>query len=641
MSNFPPELVGHVLNWEDASFLCVRLWLCGSTRLNTKLSACITTMNLASHWSLQFGLPSALYSLRSLRSLTLKSAGKLMRSPVEWSLALAKLPETLTSLDIASLDSSESLLNHGPGWTPTLPLTQPAQFSLGKSQFIDLAARFPHLLTLKLSEPFCSTKLPALPPNLTFLRAAFLKPQNGAPQKILSLLPRSLRFLDATLEYPKVAFELEDWANAPPQLESIRELILDENQDANDYSWIPRSIRAFHVVTKEERFCNISGISTLPPLLEVLEVSANQETMLPEGSSPGRFSHLPPCLTDLTLRADFESRGLGFSDREIRTLPRHLKKLLLITDLFDFRSAEELGPLGSSLWPSQLTHFEMALPMLVTHLRLLPPTITTLKVSLTEQAPSLLGKPTPFVIRSSSLPSALTDLNLVVVPGVKEIEFSGKLPTGITKLIVTNHNDVTRALTSTTVRFSLPPRLIILQATLSPASRIEDISNTLKSITHLTCAAFQANHLKLLLNSLTTFIVNFLALPPESGLEWPSSLTDLRIAGCPHETRSFVALSHLTRLRHLELPSQLTLQSIMMRHLPRSLKYVKMHLEDVDDNDVPFMPPFLEDAAIFWGPSFPLVSNFGRFWPLALTRSVPRHAEVEIKERRESIGADP
>ena len=642
LSSFPPELIGHTLNTEDGSFLIVRLWLCGDRRLNAKLVNCMTCVSLASNWSLQFGLPSVLFNLGSLRSLTLKSKGRLMKRPMDWASVLQRLPESLTSLAIESLDCVKSLLNYAPQWSPNLPLVVTTLYTRGLSQYINLECRFPQLVSLKLSKSILAIDLPGLPPTLTYLSARISQLESGI-KPILSVLPRSLRHLKATLESPKSPMEIQDWFDAPPLLESIRTIDVPLPEGDVDYSWIPRSLKSFRFQGPSKFPISISpkSMSTLPPFLEKLTVSATEETMLPEDSSAGRLSYLPMCLTSLHLQLNFEARGIGFSERELRTLPRTLRKLYLDTDRIDFESIALLGPSRSLIWPPKLTVLNMAVPMLISHLELLPSSIRTLVFNVRPDPPSVRYT-APIVIKSSTLPAALTDLHLVILNG--DVEFKGKIPPGITHLGVLNYSRVPQTLCYETVRSSLPPVLTNLQANLSPASSIQDMSIALRYLTRLSTAFFRAKHFSLLSTSITSLSIVLLDFAPKSelGLELPSSLTDLKISSCPHhETLGYISLRHLTRLKHLELPSQLSLRSIMMRHLPASLIYLKMRLEAIEEEDVPFMPPLLEDADIFWGSPILLISNFGQHWPLALTRGLPRHAEAKFMERRAVIGAGP
>lgn len=245
LNQLPPDHLGLILGSKHLSYLVLRLWMCGDSRLNSRLAAGITYINLKASWSLQSGFPSVLLRLRSLRYLSIKSKGRLFGNPMAWSGIALSLSPILETLKISCFDCDTAMRNFAPDWTATAPKFIETEYPMGKSTFIDLAQHMPRLTKLELTGtasgrpvPFFAQDLVALPPTLTELRVSLQR--RGHPN-MMSILPRSLLRLRSAAVGPANDAGIADWLESPPNLEHID--VINYYYPQPDFTWVPRSLR--------------------------------------------------------------------------------------------------------------------------------------------------------------------------------------------------------------------------------------------------------------------------------------------------------------------------------------------------------------------------------------------------------------
>lgn len=198
--SFPSDILALILHGSCSSYLVLTLWKCGNGKLNRKLAASITYLDLcdaSAHATSSW--PTLIAELRELRYLSINRFEMPICSPSHaLSAHLQTLSPTLRTLKISCKEASHSLYQYDPklGWYA-------GEYERGVSRYFDMCAIFPQLETLEVTETFgafysmCPTDFAALPPSLTSLKMP--PAQISASSRLDRLCPSGLIELNTML----------------------------------------------------------------------------------------------------------------------------------------------------------------------------------------------------------------------------------------------------------------------------------------------------------------------------------------------------------------------------------------------------------------------------------------------------------
>lgn len=573
LAHFPPDILGLILGSESSSFLVLRLWTCGNTILNSKLSTGLTFLCLKAMWSGHRGIPTLIQEFTSLRYLSLHSRAELLKNPADWQKVIKSFPRTLETLKLCSGDSKFALLNASPNKDMIEPEYIYSTYERGRSRFIDIGAYFPRLHTLGIDassthsfwySSVSPSDFPALPPTLTRLIAQF----TWQEPFLWSLLPKSLIYLDAGLVAPKTDSELESWSQAPPSLEHISWLRIDSDTIQGD--WIPNSLTS-------ARFNNL-GPAYLPPHLKSVLIQVHPALL--------RMPELPIGLT--TLHID------SFVGAKIPLLSPSLTELA-VHSFSDFPSLDKNNSAANPIWPSGLRSLQIGAAIDASQIALLPRSLLALTLSLSPQPP----ENAVVTLESGILPPLLSNLVFHFANGITKLNVNGALPPAITSLQILNRTQLELSVISTQNLFIAGLHSFTARLNMDiHQSGLWRISETLRLIN---VEKWFFEDLKLLPSALTNLTVFELNSDTKNGTQtpWkdvlPLSLKYLAIM----KTQENISLpdvdsfSHLSALRSMNLVTP-HLPSAIVRYLPPYLRALNIHLKHLEEVDAPFLPRFLE-----------------------------------------------
>ena len=311
-----------------------------------------------------------IYELSSLSHLALECNEEILGDPISWQSVIQRLPVTLETLSIRSLDARLALLHSKPGIKVEYVTTQ---YARGPSRLLDLETMFPRLRKLKIittenyspHPDLLTSDLPGLPSTLESLETRMLL---SSPASILSL-PPSLRFLlgRIVLGFEPANHPPPVW---PPHLENVewhgrihprKTWFSPASKEANlssapgwtvahsslDLPTTLRSFRANGVIAQEswgvlacpklpDTLTKLSlnsvdplSLGSLPQCLRIINIDTSYDydpigqQCLENGSGTTETSFWPPGLEELSFASAFASAA------HLVTLPPSLKLLKL------------------------------------------------------------------------------------------------------------------------------------------------------------------------------------------------------------------------------------------------------------------------------------------------------------------------
>ena len=608
LDQFPPEVLDLVLGTKTSSYLALRLWSCGNSILNSKLSSGITYINLKASWSLQIGFPSMLLNLPNLRYLSIKVKGNLMRHPLEWKGLILSLPSTLETLKFVCSDCDYILRNFAPEWTDRTPMYIESDYGTSRSPMIDMSQHLNRLTKLKIFGtrgkdpiPFFARDLPALPSTITDLRVSLQR--QGHPL-MMSLLPQSLIRLPSSVVGPANQSGVDDWLNCPPNLQHIRTIHYYYPQA--DFLWIPRTLRHLNIekMGLNSACFDAQSSLSLPPHYESMVTAAPS----PASSTPWT-SLLPTHLTSLTVTAG------EVHTADLKSLPRSLTSLSmskLPRQTFDMPQSNE--------WPPQLRILHLPTIGLIG--------LMDLPNSLTDFAFSYDGNSI-----EPMFPDSITSLSIELESmGPFNLSMEGPLPRQLKTFKVSSSTTLTDV------------RLVHVPSKLTRLDAFTDFKNTDLWATHrcittlnLRSLGFEAfSELPRSLKSLHAGGFTARRLPKNAHFSQhlPSSLTEIYFGGDGVDWSS-ESFSNLPLLKAFTA-QRFYFPSGILRNLPRSLKKLDTNIKPWSDEDIPFIPPYLEVLGrhrVNW--KSPLIAQY---WPLADTKDIPEPAMSVIVQRKKLLG---
>ena len=405
LSELSADVLGEIIDSSKSFYMFLRLWLCGSKTLNSKIAQGVTRIRLEGNFPkpnfVLSKFPRSVLSLHNLRRLTIKAVRQFAESSLEWSDIIKLLPPTLERLHLSFPGSKHVLVDYEASCTSGAPLGSP----LESSTLIDLHTLFPNLHTLHIDagspEHHCGIPnelLSSLPPTLTRLG---LGRYHGYKTPLLSILPRNLTRLDSGLNLATVEDSLlqQDWSLAPPNLHRVADI----TTRAVDSKWLPKTI-------VEGRISEIGNFRAGGPSLDFVRGLPSKLTTL---SLPcygplaeGTLESLPSSLIDLSL----EELSVGLQPAQLRILPATLRFLKVAVESLDDERAE------NDFWPPNLQTLFLT-PTVPTNLSKvisrLPHSINRLTLCFTGQMWHILPPSAIIVLEAPLLPKDLTSLTLM------------------------------------------------------------------------------------------------------------------------------------------------------------------------------------------------------------------------------------
>lgn len=583
LDNLPAEILGLVLQHDPVSHLSVRLWKTGNLKLIAKLASGITEVGLRPCKGFDFRLPRVLHNFRNLRVVRLSSEQRFLRDQSLWLSVLQSLPQTIEVLEIAALDAIAAFYDRSKD-----PL-------LNSLSFIDIGALLPCLTTLKLKPrswgTVCDNKLlQALPSTLT----SFTLADQDFCLPFVDKLPTTLQDLDIRvrlkskrehLDEQQLAERFADLARLPASIESVRSLVACDTCELLDDSklgpWtvkLPQGLLTLDTNDYTSRTTlSFPQLSCLPGSLTSLCTTTLPQELFSSLDSQASLSTIslawPPTLKMLDFKFDSCKKGL------LSLLPRCLEQVLLQMD--------------------DITEDSVIL------LDELPPSLTALGIfSQTKYCIDFEG----------SFPSRLH--TFVFAPGASPkltyINGRPRLPSSLLNLHLTTFNGL----------------LLLDYFDLEAAENIESLL-----IDHWPSEqAFPRN--------LRSLSLHNPALLPASEQELfaalPSTLESLRVTGRLHvgqEPRVITSstISSLSSLTELDIAHTFNVHSSVLKHLPPTLRKLKLVLDPVVEEDLQFLPPLLHICSL--GPNV----KFMRYahahqWPVFAAKPLLKTEDPQIRE---------
>ena len=664
--DFPPEILSQIFGSEYTSYLVIRVWLCGSTSLNKKLSNGLSYLRLSLHRSATCKFPRLVSEFHNLRHFAMFSRSNLVSDPSDWARTIKSLPKTLVSLSLKSPSCHDCLTDFESNGAH---MTTSAQSKLPTSieddlPVLDLARFLPCLQTLTISEDFKipSHRLVKLPTTLTELTAAIRLIYNNEDKSLcrpLSQLPRGLLRLDGFLDWATYdhsrktipeAIELlcADLRNAPPHLQSFPSNGLPSVVLNSDFHF-PESLTAL-VLPRQPAFSwNPSIARLMPSNLRILRTKVDH----PHTFDGNWVSILPRTLTKLflgpsTLPIDFTP----FSG----SLPPNLTELSLsaycdrdvVSPLGDWSCIETSEVENGKHWPKSLTSLKLIRSTIKSSdIARMPRTLLKLVVDI---ASPTSDNDESIEAEMKHFPPHLTDLTL---------DWSGPPTLQLSKLHYLTMLKHCR-LSGTIVHNDNPENdsssIILGNSNVLGVTPILPPPN-LQYLETLKIPTWHCDWFKHLPRGLKLFDVQSLPGLVESPLlashdvfkDLPITLTGLDLRDLTQSARKVTLkippqrLDHLRSLTSVTI-SMATVSSAMLRMLPESLIGIRLLIDDWNETDLLHLPPRLENLIVNDLDNAPMAKIF-EYAPLAvlngltILRIEPRLEGREIALQRIELAA--
>lgn len=610
LCDLPSFVIDQILRSKDASYLAIKLWLCGNQRLCSKLSQGLTFLELHDHPLGASCFPKMVFKLQALAHLYISSPQSLVRLLHEWQSILRSLPNTLESLTIvgafdpSNLDAECDLIT--------------TKYPRGASHAIELDSLFPRLHTLVIPTGTHSSNLfPALPSSLTRLDATIHMRYDQGPSHF-SRLPPSLLQLNGRLSWfiPKsgeaaVAEIRRDCANAPAGLQKIPDTFPLRQASGSSNSplfecWLPKSL----LVADWETYPWSPTIArTMPPHL--LELKLDDSDIAPFEDS-NWIAEIPRTLTKLGIKRHTNAKRKVDFASYAHCLPPALTSLTLLGDLGFTRGAfgNWSALSGNHFWPSNLQTLKLIdFWIKPSDIVTLPRTVKKLQLSVSS-ATTTSEHPRRPKLHTALLPSSMTALKLEWTPEVA-VELS-LTKFNLLTCTLSFQGDEPIALPTSSFFAAFPASLvslkaenIIAQSTLPPTN----VASLLPSLRRLELQGADWESFEHIPRGVTCLRIQSLSGIASSPLladgkllqHLPTSLKTIEFGdqtiGLPDDfelpTQHF---DHLTFLQHLSITAALTESSSMLRNLPRGLRSLRLKMKELTEDELQFLPKRLESC---------------------------------------------
>ena len=380
---FPPEILGLILDSAENSYLVIALWNAGDKILQSKISKCMTVLEIRdSNPKSKSRFPKLISCLSNLCKLSVDHySGYLADSPAALHACLLHLPSSITDLTVSSAHAPSAFLNHAADGS-IIKSTYPH----GTSELYDWSTIMPSLESLKIADYVTGTSIEdrdfaGLPATLKRLHL----PTFACPQDcMMQSLPQSITDLDLNLV---LKMKPAGTLHCLPGLTRLSiSKIPEESRSWTDA--LPRHLTSLNLSACTFVYVDLAA---LPPTLTELTGSMNLR-----GIELERYAILLPKLTRLHAPLiDWLVQNINVISRKITSLKLHQGDIKV--HLFD-----------PSWLPRNITELDLG--------------------AICFSAPLSIGP---------GLPESLTSLK--VTPGCANIELSclANLPSSITNLDLT------------------------------------------------------------------------------------------------------------------------------------------------------------------------------------------------------------
>ena len=197
---FPPEILGLILDSAENSYLVIALWNAGDKILQSKVSKCMTVLEIRdSNPKSKSRFPKLISCLSNLCKLSIdRDIGRLADSAASLYACLLQLPPSITDLTVSSELAPSAFLNHAADES-IIKSTYPR----GTSELYDWSTIMPSLESLKIADYSCNTSIEfadfaGLPATLKRLHLPTF-PRSQA--YMMQSLPQSITDLDMDLNF--------------------------------------------------------------------------------------------------------------------------------------------------------------------------------------------------------------------------------------------------------------------------------------------------------------------------------------------------------------------------------------------------------------------------------------------------------
>lgn len=522
-----------------------------------------------------------------------------MASPKDLSLELQRLSPSLERLRIRSFESLLALFR----------LEQrPSPLDAGKHAALprlwDVRAVFPRLTSLEIFErtqglgrEFRLSDCAVLPDSLTHLRITL--PREVLDEDAsLSQLPRSLKSGDFTLPSPVPGFERTFWAGAPPHLETISIIHINDGDACNDLSYLPSSLTKARLHTKSgPLILGPPAAKTLPPRFKSLLLNDTDPSLLDK--EPPWTSYLGLHLESLELCS-----ATPLSHDDVLHLPRSLTSL---SGSVGVRISSFNGDTASS-WPTGLVHLDLPRLALVPLLPWLPSSITKLETMWSRTHP--FSDKTTTSIAGPLLPRSLQSLSLLSFLD-ESLTLEGAMPPCMTKL------EFLGSLAFDFLPGQLPSSLTSLSlATASPRALVSCFAG-LSLLKELELCKWSWEVWDYLPPSLTSFKLhnpNMQAIiSSETGKRLPQTLTHFEVNSVPNSC--LLDLIPPPSLKALICDPMLRFEPSFLERLPRDMEILNIQIASENPECLLHLPPKLKSCVL----GYPFAGSAN--WPASCVTS--------------------
>ena len=612
--DFPSEVLSQIFGSEYSSCLVIKIWLCGSSTLNKKLSNGLSRLDLSLHRFATCKFPRLVSEFGNLRQFAISSPDNLMNDPSHWTGAMKSLPKTLVSLSLSSPDCRHCLTDYEAtdAMVSTKSSPGPPTSAEDLQPVLDLTPLFPCLQALSISADgsIPSHRFTKLPTSLTELSAyisliyrspdeSLCRPLSQLPRGLLTLTrPPRFEIWNRGLSEDGVRLARADLLNVPPHLQTM---ILSglPAPILRDF-WLPQSLTKLIVPILPAFSLTPALARRMPPNLRTLKIGVDIDSFVEPHTN--WVAHLPRTLTSVApFPNDHSSDFTTFS----HSLPPNLEKIRL----FSYDDDENATPFGDwscietsevengKHWPKSLTVMKLdKFHIKLSDIARLPRTL--LKLSVRVASPTNDAKTIEF--DAKHFPPHLTDLTLRLSGSSKwEPLKLLYLPTSQKRRLsgdIGHAGDLEKDSSSNNSGDSLVTDVASMELTCF-----------LKHLTSLNISTWHCDWFKLLPRGLKHFVV--LAVPglAESPLlashdafkDLPTTLRYLTLGeSIRNETEPTPKippqrLDHLSSLAWLDI-SIVSTPSGIFKMLPQSLLSLDLIINDWDENDLFYIPPRLE-----------------------------------------------
>ena len=566
LEDLPVELLSEILN-DDASYLVIELWKCGSIVLNSKLRRGVVSITLTNPYTRsKTRYPRCLKEFVNLQTLAITSLYQELCTPESLRHELKQLTSKLTTLEVRvegattaffglNPDDASAAIDGAPSPSKRSKRIETDDADIEHAEAWNMDLTWPQLRHLMIEcqhSPLVLLHCRLLPRNLEYLEVRHIY-LNSSDYDQLRWLPTTLRTL-----------KLRPHLLGPEHLSLLPPTITDIGESLNAQATVELARNPLLLPNIAEFPTNAEDGYLLAELAEEVELRLHQWPknikQLSFYSSSGLLEHgdgfidLPPQLERLTAQQSYVTADV---------IAKHIPRSVTFMDFFRL----EFDQIALSMWPPHMKTLAVANEDFGPHLTLyLPRTLThfVLNDGRLVTFDDLIEGPTPHSSGSTPLHGVDKDLWVLIKSNLRDSDFA----TG-------DANDYISAVESGRL-YGFP--LTLTEMDLTAYQQHRGISlllpPQLRKLTLMPTASFQANEF-------------FRLLPPslvELRLLCTTHGDDLKACAVSWDLQSVdpstTWLFKSKNLTHLNIVSRYHDMSNLIKYLPRKLRHLALRLDD-------------------------------------------------------------